>query len=160
MKRLLIILALGAVTTGFAQNEDRLEKTTTVKTTTKSSKGVNVDVKQRKHKQAETLELENSDETNQSVTRKKSFSATKAMMVDGDQFTVRKDNKGYVMMKMKDGRMQEYGKIRKIDDNNAYFLIIDDKHSIGFFDDEGNFILKSYDPEADIVVSKKYRIKR
>ncbi len=160
MRRLLIILALGAVTTGFAQNEDKLEKTTTVKTTTKSSKGVNVDVKQQKHKHTETLELENSDETNQSVTRKKSFSATKAMMVDGNQFTIKKDDKGYLMMEMNDGRMQEYGKIRKIDDNNAYFLITEDKQSIGFFDSEGNFILKSYDPDADIVISKKYRIKR
>lgn len=160
MKKLILSIALISFTFGFAQNEDKMTKTVTTKTKVKSSKGEEVAVKEKKYTANQKLEVENNNKTNQAVRRKPvKISESTTFSTGGEDFTIQPDNKGYTMMKTKDGQSEMYGKIRKMPDRESYILVKDDENAFGYFDDDGNFIVESYDPNTDQVILKKYNLK-
>ncbi|PZD79283.1 hypothetical protein [Mesonia sp. K7] len=165
MKKL-FLLALASTFTFFsyAQNTDTVKKTVTTKTKVKSNLGEEVDVKQQTQVEKEKLEVENSGETNQAVTRKKEMQITTStnFYIDDEGYSIVPTEKGYVMTRLnvKNKEKAQYGIIRQIPNTNVYVLHTANYDSAGYFDEDGNFVVGTYDPKADDVILKKYMIRR
>lgn len=158
MKKAILIVALLAGVVVFAQ-DDNLESTTTTKTTVRSSKGEKTSLNREKTKRKARLEVENNNETNQRVRRSQEVSKTTRFSVDNNAYKITPDKNGYIMtMAGKNGTNKPFGKIRKMPDKEFYILTKKDGDSFGYFDRNGNFVVESYDPSSDSVVSKKYMV--
>ncbi len=159
MKKLILSIALISFTFGFAQNEDKMTKTVTTKTKVKSSKGEEVAVKEKKYTAKQKLQVENNNETNQAVNREPvKITESTTFISDGDSYTIKPDVNGYTMHREKDGQTEMYGKIRKMPDRESYILVKENENSFGYFDNDGNFIVETYDSNSDKVILKKYNL--
>ena len=103
--------------------------------------------------------VENNNETNQAVSRKPVKITESTTFSTGNEiFTIQPDKNGYTMMSKIDGKEKMYGKIRKMPDREFYILAKENENSFGYFDNDGNFIVESYDPDSDSVYLKKYNL--
>jgi transcriptional regulator of aromatic amino acid metabolism len=160
MKKLILVTTLLCFTLGFAQNEDKMTKTVTTKTKVKSSKGEEVAVKEKKYTAKQKLQVQNNNETNQGVNREMVKLEESTTFSTGSQnYTIQPDKNGYQMMVNEENGMKKmYGKIRKMPNRDGYILVKENENSFGYFDENGNFIVESYDPVSDSVILKKYTI--
>jgi len=78
---------------------------------------------------------------------------------DGQNYTIQPEKNGYkMMMTGTTVRNKMYGKLRKMPNRDGYILVKENENSFGHFDEDGNFIVHSYDPATDAVILKKYTI--
>lgn len=147
--------------TNYAQTEDKLEKTVTTKTTVKNHEGKEVAIKKRKIRAQQQLGVEDNNQTNQAVMRyKPQISSSTSFVTAEDSFLIMPDEKGYKVHKMNGNKKVEYAVIRKMPEKEMYVLHTKEYDSFGYFDKEGNFVVGNYDPKADEVILKKYKINR
>ena len=165
MKKLFIIFALAAFTTGFAQeNKNTQQETTLTKKSVKSEKGVEVSTKATTQTQSEVISLDDSDanKTNQTMVMKPVQVDTDVnYSYDGNrfQFMNQKDENGYRLMTVKDNATQEeYAIIKPSTQNGYYILSKDGTSSFGYFNEGGNFVVERYDAKLDAVVSDVYKM--
>lgn len=165
MKKIFLIFALVAFTHTFAQKNTNTQKeTVTTKTTVKDNEGAKVSSKSisKSQKQVIALEAENPNQTNQSIVMKPVEVNTDITYgYEGNRFKFlnQKDKDGYRLMTVKDNATQsEYAIIKPTSQNGYYIYSQDGKSSFGYFNEEGNFVVESYDPETDAVVNQIYRM--
>lgn len=165
MKKVLIIFALAAFTTGFAQeNKNTKQETTVTKKSVKSDKGVDVSTKAvtKTEKQILSLEDVNANKTNQNVVMKPAEVDTDVSYgYDGNRFKFisQKDENGYRLMTVRDNATQEeYAIIKPTSQNGYYILSKDGTSSFGYFNADGNFVVERYDAKQDAVVSDVYKL--
>ncbi|WP_310991814.1 hypothetical protein [Aequorivita marina] len=165
MKKVLIVIALAAFTTGFAQKNKNTKKETVItKEAVKSTKGVDVSEKTKTvtSKQAMTLEDSDANKTNQNVVMKPIEVDTEVSYgYDGNrfQFINQKDEDGYRMMTVRDNASkEEYAIIKPTTQNGYYILSKDGTSSFGYFNEDGNFVVERYDAKNDAVVSDVYKL--
>ena len=165
MKKVLLIFALAAFTTGFAQENKNLKTETVVtKTAVKDSKGVQESTKSVSIKQKQELELAPSDsrQVNQSVVMSPvKVDSDVTYDYDGNrfQFLSQKDEDGYRLMTVMDNKTHdEYAIIKPTSQNGYYIYSKNGKSSFGYFNEEGNFVVESYNPETDAVVNEVYKL--
>ncbi len=165
MKKILIVLALAAFTTGIAQ-ENRNEKKETVvtKTAVKSEKGTEVSTKAvtQTQKQVIALDASEANQTNQSIQMEPVKVNTEVSYdYDGNRFKFlnQKDEDGYRLMTIKDNATQEeYAVIKPTSQNGYYIMSQQGKSSFGYFNADGNFVVERYDPDLDVIVSEIYKL--
>lgn len=165
MKKVLIILALAAFTTGFAQeNKNKKQETVVTKTAVKSEKGTDVSTKAVTQTEKQVIALDDSDanQTNQSVVMKPTEINTDVSYgYDGNrfQFINQKDENGYRLMTVKDNATQEeYAIIKPTSQNGYYIMSKEGKSSFGYFNADGNFVVERYDPNLNSIVSDVYKL--
>ena len=165
MKKILLIFALAAFTTGFAQeNTNTKKETITTKTAVKDSKGTKVSSKAVSIDSQQKIELEagDSNKTNQNVVMtpvKVDTDVTYDYEGNRFQFLSQKDEEGYRLMTVKDNATQdEYAIIKPTSQNGYYIYSQNGKSSFGYFNADGNFVVESYDPETDAIVSQIYKL--
>ncbi|MGO3182012.1 MAG: hypothetical protein ACTIJ9_04195 [Aequorivita sp.] len=165
MKKVLIIFALAAFTTGFAQENKNTKKETVVtKESVKTDKGVDVSTKAETKTEKQTLSLQKTDanKTNQDVVMSPAEVDTDVSYgYDGNRFKFinQKDENGYRMMTVKDNATQEeYAIIKPTTQNGYYILSKDGTSSFGYFNEEGNFVVERYDAKTDAVKSDVYKL--
>lgn len=165
MKKILLIFALAAFTTGFTQeNKNKKSETVVTKTVTMDSKGSDVKTQAVKETQEQVISLEAGDanKTNQEIVMKPVEMDTEVTYgYDGNrfQFLNQKDEKGYRMMTVKDNATQdEYAIIKPTSQNGYYIMSKEGKSSFGYFNAAGNFVVDRYDPITDAVISEEYKL--
>ena len=164
MKKIFLIFALAVFTTTIAQNTNTKKETVTTKTTVKDNKGAEVSSKSisKSQKQVIALDAQNPNQTNQNIVMKPAEVNTDVTYgYEGNrfQFLNQKDKDGYRLMTVKDNVTQsEYAIIKPTSQNGYYIYSQDGKSSFGYFNEEGNFVVESYDPETDAVVNQIYRM--
>ncbi len=165
MKKLLLIFALAAFTTGFAQeNINKKKETVVTKTEVKDSKGTEVSSKAVSTSEKQRLELNaaNPNQTNQDVVMspvKVDTDVTYGYQGNRFKFLSQKDKEGYRLMTVKDNATQdEYAIIKPTSQNGYYIYSQNGKSSFGYFNEDGNFVVESYDPKTDAIVSQIYRM--
>jgi|SRR5690606_33630439 len=163
MRKILIICALVAFTTGFAQeNTNRKKETVVTKTAVKDSKGTKVSSKAVSTSEKQRLQLSESDanKTNQNVVMSPldvNTDVTYGYEGNRFKFLSQKDNEGYRLMTVRDNSTQEdYAIIKPTSQDGYYIYSQDGKSSFGYFNEEGNFVVESYDEKADTMVSHIY----
>lgn len=163
MKKLLMICALAAFTTGFAQeNTNKKKETVVTKTTVTDSDGTVVSKKAVATSVKQKVGLSDKDENkiNQEVVMKPidvNTEVTYSYKGDRFKFLSQKDTEGFRLMTIKDNATQEeYAVIKPTSQNGYYIYSQNGKSSFGYFNEDGNFVVESYDPKADAVVSQIY----
>lgn len=165
MKTTFFIIALALGFSAFPQktdseeilSTDKIEKTVITKTTVKSSLGEDVSIKKAKISSKEALALEQDGTTNQSVNRRPLYTIKKAVFLsEGDEYLVEPDPKGYLVYTLENGEKRDYGKIRKTSQPNAYLMITDEGTAFGHFNEKGNFVVESYNPDQDKIVVRNF----
>lgn len=165
MRKLLLIFALAAFTTGFAQENTNTKKETVVtKKSVKSDLGVDVSTTAETKTEKQTINLDQSDAnmTNQTMVMSPTQVDTDVnYSYDGNRFKFlnQKDEKGYRLMTVKDNATdQEYAIIKPSTQNGYYILSKDGTSSFGYFNKDGNFVVERYDAKLDAVVSDIYKM--
>ncbi|HET8887167.1 MAG TPA: hypothetical protein VFM70_12530 [Salinimicrobium sp.] len=132
MKKLVIMLIIGCISTGYAQIEKHDSST----------------------ESRNTLEYERENESKDVDVR--------TYVQNDRNFTFRSDEFGYIIMgETKDGAQTTIGKLRKAPNNeNFYVLFYEGRNnpSYGRFDPDGNFHSYTYDPIKDEVLEDNYTI--
>ncbi len=165
MKKVLIILALAAFTTGIAQeNKNEKQETVLTKTAVKSEKGTDVSTKAvtKTEKQVITLADRDANQTNQTmVMEPMKVSSDVNYGYEGNRFKFisQKDEVGYRLMTVKDNATQEeYAIIKPTSQEGYYILAKDGTSSFGYFNAQGNFVVEHYDAEKDAIFSNIYKL--
>lgn len=165
MKKLMIVFALAAFTSAFAQENKNKEKETVVtKTTVTDDKGTKSSSKSVSDTRKQVIGLDKGDanKVNQNIVMKPIEVDTDVSYgFDGNrfQFINQKDEDGYRLMTVRDNaKKEEYAIIKPSNQNGYYILSQDGESSFGYFNDEGNFVVERYDPKRDAVVSDVYKL--
>jgi hypothetical protein len=175
MKNLIVTVSLILFTSyGFAQIKNvKTEEKTTVKTI-KDSDGEKKIVKKEEIKEIQNIEFEKESEKTlnkemmqtpvevTSTTKVSVDGVTRSIDVDrsayynlnGRKYEVAIDKAGY---NLNDTNGENLGILRKTSNNN-YIYIEKKKVSFGYFDNEGNLILETYDTKNDVIIINKYLI--
>jgi hypothetical protein len=175
MKNLIVTVSLILFTSyGFAQIKNvKTEEKTTVKTI-KDSDGEKKIVKKEEIKEIQNIEFEKESEKTlnkeimqtpvevTSTTKVGVDGVTRSIDVDrsayynlnGRKYEVAIDKAGY---NLNDTNGENLGILRKTSNNN-YIYIEKKKVSFGYFDNEGNLILETYDTKNDVIIINKYLI--
>ncbi|MFD2697082.1 hypothetical protein ACFSQ0_03685 [Mesonia sediminis] len=161
MKKILITALCFSFSLGVMAQKDRLEKTVTTKTKVKTNKGEEVAIKKQKVSENQDLKLSETGATNQMLMRGDKVIQSSTLFIENNvNFSIEPDDKGYVIKKQTDGKMVNYGVIRKLPNKDLYLLHTPKHDAVGYFDLSGNFVVGSYDDNTDAVVLKKYKLKR
>lgn len=165
MKKLILIFALAAFTTGFAQENKNTKKETIVtKKSVKSDLGVDVSTKAETKTEKQTIKLDQAEAnmTNQNMVMSPTEVDTDVnYSYDGNRFKFlnQKDEKGYRMMTVRDNATdQEYAIIKPSTQNGYYILSKDGTSSFGYFNADGNFVVESYNAATDAVEQIIYKM--
>lgn len=161
MKKIALIIALGAFTAGFAQdNKNEMKETKVVKTKVTTNSGTDVNAKTMTTTESQEIALKNTskDKTNfeTKMLPAKANTEIAYSTSDGNRYMFKDENDGYKMMMMKDNTPNEYA-ILKPSTQNGYYIISDtDGNSFGYFNQDGNFVVEKYDMESDSVIITTY----
>lgn len=161
----MIVFALAAFTSAFAQENKNKEKETVVtKTTVTDDKGSKTSSKAISETKKQVISLEENDvnKVNQNIVMK-------PVEVDTDvnydfegnrfQFMTQEDKDGYRLMTVRDNaKNEEYAIIKPSSQNGYYILSQEGNSSFGYFNDDGNFVVERYDLKRDEVVYDIYRL--
>lgn len=165
MKKVLIVLAIAAFTTGIAQeNKNEKQETVVTKTAVKSEKGTDVSTKAvtKTEKQVITLSDSDANQTNQTMVMeptKISSDVNYGYAGNRFKFINQKDENGYRLMTVKDNATEEeYAIIKPTSQDGYYILSKDGSSSFGYFNSDGNFVVEHYDAEKDAIVSNIYKL--
>lgn len=170
-----LIIAIAMTTYSYAQQPKNVKKETkTVVTTIKDSSGEKKLVKTQEVNEVQKVELGavkentiNVDQVNSPVnvttTTKLSVDGqVKSIDVDhsayyllnGEKYEIKSDKSGYTVNSL---ASDTKGILRKTSNNN-YIYVDNNKVSVGYYDDNGNFILETYDSKTDSIKIEKFEI--
>jgi hypothetical protein len=161
MKKIMIVLAVSAFTAGFAQeNKMKKSETTITKTTVVDNKGVDVSTKSVTDTEKEAIAIEEQvDATNFNTTVIPVMSNSEVSYShDGSNYAFEAVDNGYKLMSLADDKTRDYAIIRPSSREGYYIYYQNGYSSMGYFDQDGNFIIESYDAENDTVISTVYKL--
>jgi hypothetical protein len=175
MKNLIVTVSLILFTSyGFAQNKNvKTEEKTTVRTI-KDSDGEKKIVKKEEIKEIQNIEFEKESEktlNKEMMQTPVEVTSTTKVSVDGVTRSIDVDRSAYYNLNdrkyevaidkagynLNDTNGENLGVLRKTSNNN-YIYIEKKKVSFGYFDNEGNLILETYDTKNDVIIINKYLI--
>lgn len=165
MRKFMIVLALAAFTSAFAQeNKNKKKETVVTKTTVTDAKGTQTSSKSISNttKQVIGLDKNESNQVNQNIVMQPMEVDTEVSYgFEGNrfQFISQKDEDGYRLMTVRDNaKNEDYAIIKPSTQNGYYILAKDGQSSFGYFNDDGNFVVERYDPNTDAVISDVYKL--
>jgi hypothetical protein len=166
MKKILIVLALAGFSTAFAQetkNENEKKTTTITKTTVEDSKGVDVSTKAVTETENQKLALNNFDGTHNfnTVMQPREIKSDVNYSNDGVSYRFEPHTtNGFQLMSVgnNDVKPVEYAVLRPSSQKGYYIMSQDGQSSFGYFNQNGNFVVESYDAKNDVVVTTVYKL--
>jgi|SRR5690606_38256332 len=164
MKKVLMIFALAAVTSAFAQeNKNKKTETVVTKTAVKDSKGIDVSTKEVTQSQKQVIALEDSDanKTNQAVIMKPVEIDTDVNYSQGGtDYTFQSAPIGYKLMTTNAGAIKDFAIIRPSSQKGYYIIDQEGAGSFGYFNSDGDFVVERYDTTTDAVITTVYELKQ
>ncbi len=163
MKKIVFILAFAAFSMSYAQeNKNEIKETVVTKTTVEDSQGRDVSTKAVTKTEQQVIALENSDanKTNQNVTMLPAKVDTNVTYSnDGVNYKFESQKKGYRMMSNSaDNASEDYAVLRPSSQKGYYIMSQDGNSSFGYFNQNGNFVVESYDEASDSIVTTVYEL--
>jgi Fe-S cluster assembly iron-binding protein IscA len=167
MKNLMLtVLFLAATGMMYAQDsntENEKKETTVTKTTVKDSKGVDVNTKEVTKTETQDMALKNFDGTHNFDTQMLPTKVNTDVDYSNDgvtyRFAPRDDTNSFSLMTYDENDvMTNYATLRPSSQAGYYILTQDGVSSFGYFNQNGNFVVESYDPESDSIVTTLYTL--
>lgn len=161
MKQIMVILAIIAFTSGFAQeNELKKSETTITKTTVVNDKGAEVSTKAVTDTEKQTITIQGQvDRSNFNTTLTPVTSNSEVSYNNnGTNYTFESEDNGFKLMALVNNMPNEYAIIRPSARDGYYICSQNGDNAISYFDANGNFVVESYDVENDAVISTIYKL--
>lgn len=161
MKKLIIIIALAAFSTTFAQeNVNKKQETTVTKTTVKNNTGVDVSTKAVTETEKQAIAIEGQVDRNNFNTALTPTVANTEVNYnnDGKSYMFENQDNGYKIVAVSESAKDDHAIVRPSSKDGYYILSQEGKSSFGYFDTNGNFVVESYDVDTDAITSTIYKI--
>ncbi|QQX76320.1 MULTISPECIES: hypothetical protein [Aequorivita] len=165
MKKILIVFALAAFTSGFAQvdrNTNTKETTIVKKTYIEDDKGIDVETQKATISQQRQLALKNTDvvKTNYSVTMTPiTINTDYSYTFNNNKYSFSADNNGYILNQIVTGAQNsEYAKLKPLGQKGYYLFKKDGQTSVGYFNQYGNFVVEGFDSNTDNVSTTIFKL--
>lgn len=167
MKKFLILTAFLIGVIGFAQERKNTESESVItRQTIKDNQGTKTLTKTESQTKNQRMRLaeEDRNKTNQTVIMDPiEVNTDISYDFDGNrfQFLSQEDKEGYRLMTVRDNVTdKEYALIKPSSQPGYYIISKEGQSSFGYFDEEGNFVIESYDSSKDRVVTEVFKINR
>ncbi|GHC52018.1 hypothetical protein GCM10008083_14700 [Ulvibacter litoralis] len=157
----MIVFALAAFSTTFAQeNVNEKQETTVTKTTVKNSKGVDVSTKAVTNTEKQSIAIEGQvDRNNFSTTITPTIANTEVSYNnEGKSYMFENEDNGYKIVSLTGTDKNDHAIVRPSSRDGYYILSQNGESSFGYFDTEGNFVVESYNADTDDITSTIYKI--
>ena len=158
MKKIFIVFALVAFTTGFAQvdkNTNTKETTVVKKTYIEDDKGIDVETQKATIPQQRQLALKNTDvvKTDYSVTMTPiTMNTDYSYTYNNNKYGFSADANGYTLYQIENSNKNlEYANLKPLGQKGYYLFNKDGKTSVGYFNQYGNFVVEGFDSNTDNV---------
>ena len=162
MKKVLMIFALAAFTTAFAQdNKSEQTETVTTKVTVKDSKGQHTDVKEVTRTETQPIKLDPKDagKMDQDYDLGPTKVQTDVTYNSNDHnYMFENEKNGYRIYDTKAGGKMDAAKLRPTSKKGYYIMSQAGNNSFGYFNEDGNFVVESYNPSTDAVEKTIYKL--
>lgn len=162
MKKLMIVLALAAFTTTYAQetkNKNKKTTTTVVKTAVEDSDGVEVSTKEVTKTRSQKLALNDFDGTHNfnTVMRPVNTSTDVDYYNDGVMYRFVPQDQGYYIVNTKTNN-KKFARVFPTSQKGYYIYSENGNNAFGYFNEDGDFVIESYDPDGDGVMNYVYKL--
>tara|TARA_R110000823_G_scaffold311448_1_gene437060 strand:+ start:77080 stop:77616 length:537 start_codon:yes stop_codon:yes gene_type:complete len=158
MKKIFIVFALVAFTTGFAQvdkNTNTKETTVVKKTYIEDDKGIDVETQKATISQQRQLALKNTDvvKTNYSVSMTPiTMNTDYSYTYNNNKYGFSADANGYTLYQIENSNKNlEYANLKPLVQKGYYLFNKDGQTSVGYFNQYGNFVVEGFDSNTDNV---------
>lgn len=152
MKKLMYTAAIAILTIGATQAQEKIEETTTTRTTVKSSLG-NETVVKKETVTAVTptkLDPQDSGELNQNQVESPTMIKRKITYTYNDSdFNLTETKDGYTITRTRENDASEYGTMRELAKGDVYMMKTIDGISVSYFDENGNMVSEKYNDADD-----------
>lgn len=157
MKRLVILCALAATTIGFAQNKKEVKTKTS--TTVRDSGGEETITKSTTKTETQEIRLTDFEGKHNFSTV---MSPTKVNTdvdynIEGTTYRFMPQENGYYTINNMTTK-QPYARLYPTSQVGYYIYTQDNNSSFGYFNEDGDFVVESYDPDGDGVANYIYKI--
>jgi len=162
MKKVLMIFALATFSSAFAQdNKSEKTETVTTKVIVKDNTGVHTDVKEVSTTETQPIKLDPKDagkmdqDYDLGPTRVQTdvsySSANRSYMFENQK-------NGYKIYDAKAGEKKDYAILRPTSQKGYYLMSQEGNNSFGYFNENGDFVVESYNTSTDAVEKTIYKL--
>lgn len=161
MKKLILIFALVAFTAVSAQEiEDKKKETVITKTTVQDSDGKEVAAKAVTKTTNQVITVEGTGELNQSTIMTPTNVNTDVSYSNaGTNYTFEAEKLGFRMLNTNNDDGEIFAVLRPSSQKGYYVISQNGNNSFGYFNQDGNFVVDSYDTKTDAVITTIYLLK-
>lgn len=166
MRHLIILAALliGTVSFGQQTKNTKTETVTTKKTIT-DNQGSRIQTKNESQTKDSKIRLDEAEanKVNQTaIVEPEEISTDVSYDFEGNQFQFsnREDQSGYRLMQVKGNNDEGPSILSPASREGHYIITKDDTTAMGYFNEEGDFVVERYDPEQDKVVVDVYELNK
>lgn len=162
MKKVLIIFTLAAFTTAFAQdNKSQQTETVTTKVIVKDNEGVHVDKKEVTTTATQPIKLDPKDQgkiDQDYYVGPTQIQTDVSYSSDEHNYMFENEKNGYRIYDTKAGGKMDAAILRPTSKKGYYIMSQAGNNSFGYFNEDGNFIVESYNPSTDAVEKTIYKL--
>ncbi|MFC7357294.1 hypothetical protein ACFQO1_06320 [Jejudonia soesokkakensis] len=158
MKRLLMICVLAVTTIGFAQEKKKV--TTKTSTTVRDSGGEETVTKSTVKTETQDIRLTNFDGKHNfnTVMTPTKINTDVDYEIKGSTYRFMPLDNGYYTINNMTTK-KPYARLYPTSQAGYYIYTQDNNSSFGYFNEDGDFVVESYDPDGDGVANYIYKIK-
>lgn len=162
MKKVLMIIALAVVSSGFAQdNKSEQQETVTTKVSVKDNQGIHTDVKEvtRTERVPVKLDPKDAQKIDQDYDLGPAQVQTDVTYKSNEHnYMFENEKNGYKIYDTRTGEKMNTAILRPTSKKGYYIMSEEGNNSFGYFNEEGSFIVESYNPATDAVELKIYKL--
>lgn len=157
----MLLFTLVVFSSTFAQvNTNEKEETVETKTTVKDSKGENVITKAVTNTENQVIAVDNSGQLNQNTLMTPTNVNTNVNYSNkGVNYTFEAEKLGFRMLNVKGDSSEQYAVLRPSSQKGYYVISQNGNSSLGYFNQDGNFVVESYDGKTDAIITTIYVVK-
>lgn len=160
MKNALVVFALAAMTTGFAQkNVNEKEEKVITKTSVTDNTGKTTSIKEVTKEEKNAIAVNKRiDETNfTTYTTPTQVDTNVSYTNEGKTYRFAEEPNGYgLMTSTEDNKAMKYATLRPMSQQGYYFFNVDGVSSISYYNNNGDFVVETYNEETDEVTVTTY----
>ncbi|RMB59409.1 hypothetical protein EAX61_07415 [Dokdonia sinensis] len=168
MKTIFYVAAFALCTVGATQAqeksmEDKVEETSTVRTTVKTALGNETVTKKTTTTKVTDKMLDPADagKTNQRLIAANTKVRTETTYTfDDADFKLTETPSGFTVTQSNDNNSAQVATLTKLARGDVYLMRAGDETSVSYFDKDGNLVSEKYDDEKDTMTIIKYEVKR
>lgn len=164
MKNLLLTAALLGTFGVFAQNVNVTEEITTIKVANANNNGIEISTTEQTKTTTQDIALKNSDANQTNFTEvlgTKEINTEFEYDLAGTVYVFERDGNGFKMVTVdKDESRNDYAKIKATNQLGYFYILTEGKpNAFGYYDEDANFVVESYNPKTDKIEVITYSLR-